>query len=168
MIRRSHLTGPTCPGHMKPEVFFGHAVALERGNLFSIPMMGPLTPLIGTVLGKKNPTNEQAENASFTYVIQKGIIYSDNFLANTRSLRFTGEGKINLNNRQINLLVRMNARGLFSVFTLPLQPFLGLFQFSGTGNLTAPEWKSAMFTSPIRGKKDPIFRRPPKARVIRE
>ena len=144
------------------------SLALERGNLFSIPMMGPLTPLIGAVLGKKNPTNEQAENASFTYVIQKGIIYSDNFLANTRSLRFTGEGKINLNNRQIDLLVRMNARGLFSVFTLPLQPFLGLFQFSGTGNLTDPKWKSAMFTSPIRGKKDPIFRRPPKARVIRE
>ena len=143
-------------------------IALERGNLFSIPMLGPLTPLIGSVLGKKNPTNEHAENASCTFGIRNGIVYSDNFLANTRSLRFTGEGNIDLKNKQIDMMVRMNARGLFSIITLPLRPFMGLFQFQGTGNLTSPKWKTSLFTAPKRGKKDPIFHRPPKARVIEE
>ncbi len=143
-------------------------IALERGNLFSIPMLGPLTPLIGGLLGKKNPTNEQAENASCTYGIRNGIVYSDNFLANTRSLRFTGEGNINLKNKEIDIMVRMNARGLFSLFALPLRPFMGLFQFKGTGNLSEPVWKTSLFTAPKRGKKDPIFHRPPKARVINE
>lgn len=144
------------------------SIALERGNLFSIPMLGPLSPLIGAVLEDANPTEEQAENASCTYVIRNGIVYSDNFLANTRSLRFTGEGKLDLNNRQIDMLVRMNARGFFSVLSLPLKPFMGLFQFRGTGDVAKPKWKTSIFTTPSRGKKDPIFRRPPKARVIRE
>jgi hypothetical protein len=143
-------------------------IGLERGNLFSIPMLGPLSPLISSVLGEKNPTNEHAENASCTFVIRRGVVYSDNFLANTRSLRFTGEGNINLNNQKIDLLVRMNARGLFSIFALPLKPFMGLFQFKGTGHYSKPKWKTSIFTTPKRGKKDPIFRRPPKARVINE
>lgn len=144
------------------------SIGLERGNLFSIPMMGPLSPLIGTVLGDKNPTNEQAENASCTFAVRKGVVYSDNFLANTRSLTFTGEGKVDLHQKSIDLLVRMNARGLFSIISLPLKPFMGLFQFQGSGKLSSPEWKTSIFTAPKRGKKDPIFRRPPKARVINE
>ncbi|NWK54695.1 hypothetical protein HW115_03670 [Verrucomicrobiaceae bacterium N1E253] len=144
------------------------SIALERGNLFSIPMLGPLSPVIGSVLGDKNPTNEHAENASCTFAVRNGVVYSDNFLANTRSLRFTGEGKIDLNNKQMDMMVRMNARGLFSLISLPLKPLMGMFQFAGTGNISKPQWKTTIFTSPKRGKKDPIFRRPPKARVIGE
>jgi len=144
------------------------AVGLERGNLFSIPMLGPLSPLVTTVLGKKNIANEHAENASFTYAIRNGVVYSDNFQASTKSLRFTGEGNIDLSKKEINLMIRMNAQGLFSILTLPLKPFMGLFQFNGTGKISKPQWKTSIFTTPKRGKKDPIFRRPPKARVIRE
>jgi len=144
------------------------AIGLERGNLFSIPMLGPLSPLIGKVLGKRNPTEEQAENASCSYLIRDGVVYSNNFLANTRSLRFTGEGKVNLDTLKINVLVRMNARGVFSILTLPLKPFMGLFQFQGSGHYSKPKWKSSMFTTPKRGRKDPIFRKPPKARIINE
>jgi len=144
------------------------AIALERGNLFSIPMLGPLSSLITAVLGEKNIANEHAENASFIYAIRNGVVYSDNFLASTKSLRFTGEGNIDLSKKEINLMIRMNAQGLFSILTLPLKPFMGLFQFNGTGKIANPKWKTSIFTNPKRGKKDPIFRRPPKARVIRE
>jgi len=143
-------------------------LALEKGNLFSVPMLGPLSPLVGVVLGKKNPSNATAKNASCSYAIKDGVLFSNDFLATTRSLKFTGEGSIDLNKKQIDLLVRMNARGLFSVFSLPLRPFIGLFQFKGTGDVINPKWRTTMFTSPTRGKKDPIFRKPPKAQVIRE
>jgi len=145
------------------------SLGLERGNLFSVPMLGPISPLIGAVLGKKrNPIRQQAEDASCTYVIRRGVVHSNDFLATTRSLKFTGEGQIDLQQKQINLLVRMNARGLFSVLSLPLRPFMGLFQFQGTGAVMNPRWRTVMFTNPARGKKDPIFRKPPKARVIQE
>lgn len=143
-------------------------LALERGNLFSVPMLGPLSPLVGAVLKKRNPTRQQAENASCTFVIRRGVVHSNDFLATTRSLKFTGEGKIDLQKKEMDLLVRMNARGLFSVLSLPLRPFMGLFQFNGTGYVMKPKWRTVMFTNPQRGKNDPIFAKPPKARVIKE
>ncbi len=143
-------------------------IALERGNLFSVPMLGPLSPIIGTVLGKRNPTQQQAEDASCSFLIRNGVVHSNNFLATTRSLKFTGEGKIDLKQKNMDLLVRMNARGLFSVLSLPLRPFMGLFQFQGTGYVMKPQWRTVIFTNPQRGKNDPIFRKPPKARLIRE
>ena len=66
------------------------------------------------------------------------------------------------------MLVRMNARGLFSVLSLPLRPFMGLFQFQGSGYVMDPKWRTVLFTSPARGKNDPLFTKPPKAKVIRE
>lgn len=144
------------------------SIALEKGNLFSIPMLGPISPLVGVVLRERNPTKETAKDASCTYVIRDGVVYSNDFLATTRSLKFTGEGNIDLEKKQIDLLVRMNARGLFSFITLPLRPFIGLFQFKGNGPIMNPTWKTTMFTTPNRGKDDPIFRKPPKASLITE
>ena len=144
------------------------SLALEKGNLFSVPMLGPISPLVGIVLGKRNPTEETAKDASLSYVIQNGIVYSNDFLATTRSLKFTGEGKVDLKEKEIDMLMRMNARGLFGFLALPVRPFMGLFQFKGTGPVMNPKWRTSMFTTPTRGKKDPIFRKPPKARVIKE
>ncbi|MGB2403398.1 MAG: AsmA-like C-terminal region-containing protein, partial [Akkermansiaceae bacterium] len=112
------------------------SLALEKGNLFSVPMLGPISNLIGGVLKDKNPTQESAKDASCTYIIKNGVIFSNDFLATTRSLKFTGEGQIDLNEKEINLLVRMNARGLFGVLAMPLRPFIGLFQFNGTGPIS--------------------------------
>ena len=144
------------------------SLALEKGNLFSVPMLGPISQLIGNVLGDRNPTEEKANDASCTYVIRDGIAYSNNFLATTRSLKFTGEGKIDLDKKEIDFLMRMNARGLFGFIALPLRPFMGLFQFKGTGSISKPIWATTLFTTPSGGKNDPIFRKPPKAKVLAE
>lgn len=144
------------------------AVALEKGNLFSVPMLGPISKLVGTVLRDKNPTEEKANDASCTYVIRDGVAFSNDFLATTRSLKFTGEGSIDLNKKEIDLLMRMNARGIFGFIAMPLRPFMGLFQFKGTGSISEPEWKTTMFTNPSGGRQHPIFRKPPKADVITE
>ena len=144
------------------------SISLEKGNLFSVPMLGPLSTLVGVVLKKRNPTEETAKDASCTFNVRKGVLYSNDFLATTRSLKFTGEGNINLGKKTMEMTMRMNARGLLGVFALPLRPFMGLFQFQGTGQIADPKWRTTMFTRPARGKNDPIFRKPPKARVIRE
>lgn len=145
------------------------SLALEKGNLFSVPMLGPISQLIGGVLGERNPTAETAKDASCTYIIRDGVVYSNDFLATTRSLKFTGEGSIDLNKKEIDMLVRMNARGLFGFIALPLRPFMGLFQFKGSGPITKPNWKTSVFTNPDKGKDDPIFGKPPpKATIIGE
>jgi len=144
------------------------SMALENGNLFSVPMLGPISPLVSTVLGKRNPSEQTAKNASFSYIIKNGVLYSNDFLASTPSLSFTGEGKIDLEKKQIDMLMRMNARGVFGFIIIPLKPFIGLFQFQGSGSFSDPVWKTVIFTNPKKGKDDPIFRKPPKAKVLSE
>ncbi len=144
------------------------SLALEKGNLFSVPMLGPISKLIGAVLRDKNPTEEKAKDASCTYIIRDGVIFSNDFQATTRSLKFTGEGSIDLHKKEIDLLMRMNARGIFGFIAMPLRPFIGLFQFVGTGPISAPEWKTTLFTNPNEGNEHPIFKKPPKADIITE
>jgi hypothetical protein len=80
----------------------------------------------------------------------------------------TGDGTLNLSDRQLDFIMRMNARGLLGLITLPLRPFYGLFQFRGTGPLADPTWDNVRFTRPADGAANPIFRDPPKARVVAE
>lgn len=142
-------------------------LALEKAELFSVPMFGPLSPLISTVLGDKRAGFERAKDAFLSFKIREGILNSSDFRTTTSSLVLTGDGNIDLLNKHIDMTVRMNARGLLGLITLPLRPFYGLFQFRGTGPLKKPEWESVMFTSPPESQNE-ILLDPPKARVILE
>ena len=63
------------------------------------------------------------------------------------------------------MTLRMNARGLLGLITLPLRPFAGLFQFRGTGSLKDPIWENLKFTAPQETQKQ-ILLEAPKAKVI--
>jgi hypothetical protein len=67
----------------------------------------------------------------------------------------------------IDMTMRMNARGLLGIITLPLRPFYGLFQFRGEGPLKKPVWENVMFTSPPEDQKE-LLLNPPKATIIEE
>jgi hypothetical protein len=140
-------------------------LALEKAELFSVPMFGPLSPLISGVLNDESAGFQRAKNAFFTFKIQDGILTSNDFQTATTSLNFTGDGSLDLKERTIDMTMRMNARGLLGLITLPLRPFSGLFQFRGTGPLKAPKWESLKFTAPQQSQNE-ILLEAPKAKVI--
>jgi hypothetical protein len=140
-------------------------LALEKAELLSVPMFGPLTPLIGGVLNEESAGFQRAKSAFFTFKIQDGILTSNDFQTATTSLNFTGEGSLDLKERAIDMTLRMNARGLLGLITLPLRPFAGLFQFRGTGSLKDPIWENLKFTAPQETQKQ-ILLEAPKAKVI--
>jgi hypothetical protein len=142
-------------------------LALKDGELFSVPMFGPLTPLIAGVLGKKAGF-QRAQDAFMTFNVKNGLLRTNDFQTSTTSLVFTGDGTLTLADRQLDFIMRMNARGLLGIITLPLRPFYGLFQFHGTGPLSDPTWTNVRFTKPADGDANPVFRDPPKARVVPE
>ena len=72
---------------------------------------------------------------------------------------------MDLNNRTLDMTLRVDARGLLGIVTLPLRPFDGLFQFRGSGPLEKPEWSNAAFTQPPP-EQSKILSLPPRARVI--
>lgn len=150
----------------KVETMAGEGLlALENAELFSVPMFGPLTPLIGGVLNDERAGFQRAKSAFFTFKIQDGILTSNDFQTATTSLNFTGDGSLDLKDRTLDMTLRMNARGLLGLITLPLRPFSGLFQFRGTGPLKAPKWESLKFTAPQETQNKTLLEAP-KAKVI--
>lgn len=141
-------------------------LALENTELFSVPMFGPLTPLIGSVLNHEGAGFQKAKNAFCTCTIRNGIISTNDFQTSTNSLNFAGDGSVNMVDRTVDMTIRMNARGvILGLITMPLRPFSGLFQFHGTGPLKETKWESMKFTEPPEIQRE-LLLEAPKARVI--
>lgn len=143
-------------------------IALENGELFAVPIFGPLSPLVSAVLGSRRLGYERAQNAFCTFTIDDGILSTRDFRTKTTSIAFSGDGTVDLDQMTLEMTMRMNARGLLGVITLPLRPFYGLFQFRGTGPLAEPHWRSVMFTPPPEGENDELLEKPPKALPVGE
>lgn len=139
--------------------------ALEKTELFSVPMFGPLSPLISSVVGDRRAGFERAKNAFCTFKIRKGILSTRDFQTDTTSLAFAGDGEVDLENRTIDMTMRMNARGLLGLITLPLRPFYGMFQFRGVGPLNETKWENVMFTTPPV-EQDELLRAVPRANIV--
>jgi hypothetical protein len=142
-------------------------IGLKNGQLFNVPIFGPLSLPLGTILGKEY-SHEQARDASATFVLKDGAVFTKDLLTSTPSTTFVGEGFIDLSENEMDLTMRMNARGLLGLVTLPLAPIRGLFQFRGQGPLKQPVWRSAPFTAPDEGESHPIFKDPPRAQIVPE
>lgn len=142
-------------------------IGLEKAELFSVPMFGPLSTLVAAALNDRRAGHERAKDAFLTFGIHKGILSSNDFRTTTSSLVFTGDGNIDLATRDIDLTVRMNARGFLGLITLPLRPLYGLFQFHGTGPMKDTHWKSELFTTPPEEQNRTLLS-PPKARPVQE
>ena len=141
-------------------------IALEESELFSVPIFGPLSPVLSAVLANKKAGFQEAKEAFCTFHVKEGVLRTTDFQTSTPSLVFTGDAVADLNRKTLDMTIRMNARGLLGVITLPLKPFYGLFQFRGTGPLREPKWDNVMFTSPPESEHEALTA-PPKARSAR-
>ncbi len=139
----------------------------ENAHLFAVPILGPLSPLIAAIVDDRRTGYERAKDAFLTFDIQDGVIRSNDFRTTTTSLNFTGDGQIDLNDDTVDMTMRVNARGLLGIITLPLRPFYGLFQFRGTGPMREPKWENVMFTNPSPAQREDLLN-PPKATIVNE
>ena len=160
--------------------------ALENGNLFSVPVLGPVSmiinPFISPLAGGK-ALNERLKNISARFKIVNGVIITDDIQSLTPSLTFFGEGSVNLNTDKIDITIRVNYRGLLgkamelsaeiiklpihmlrSVFLNKKPATTGLIQVRGRGHYKDPKWKLVPFDPP-RDFNVPLFK-PGKARAV--
>lgn len=137
----------------------------ENAHLFAVPMLGPLSPLIAGAVDDRRASYERAKDAFLTFEIRDGVVRSNDFRTNTTSLTFVGDGQVDLNEKTVDMTMRVNARGLLGIITLPLRPFSGLFQFRGTGPMREPNWENVMFTNPPPEQRQNLMN-PPRAKII--
>ncbi len=141
-------------------------IALETDELFSVPVFGPLSSLIGGVLNDKTAGTQLAKNAFCTFKISNGILRSQDFQTRTTSLSMVGDGSVDLNDRTLDMTMRLNTRGFLGFITLPLRPFSGLFQFHGTGPLKDTNWVSTPFSPAPEAQNKLLLSPPPKATAV--
>lgn len=142
-------------------------VALEKAELFSVPILGPLSNVVSKVLDNERAGFQRARSAFCTFRIRDGILSTRDFQTATKSVTFAGDGSVDLAAKTVDFTIRLNARGLLGLITLPLRPFFGLFQFRGTGPLKDTTWENVHFTSPPDVQNE-ILTTPPRALVIPE
>jgi hypothetical protein len=113
---------------------------------------------------------QRAKDASFTFAVLNGVLQTKDLVAVSTSIVLTGDGWIDLETEKMDMTVRINARGLLGLLTLPLHPLKGIFQFRGTGLYKKPNWRSSPFTRPSKGNADPLFQiqKAGKAKVVPE
>lgn len=129
---------------------------MKRGQLFTVPLFGPLSSLLATLIDDKVAGIQSATDAHCDYVIRDGLLSFDDFQTNTSTLKFSGFGQIDLPKMKMDMTMKLNTRGLVGFLTLPLQPlFQGIFQFHGFGTLRRPTWEHVMFSDNPAARNDP-------------
>ena len=134
--------------------------SLVKSELFSVPIFGPLSHLMQAVLNDKRIGAQRAKTASANFIIKDGVVVTNNFNTATTSLNFIGEGWIDLHQKTMDMTMRMNARGLAKIITMPFRPFYGLFQFRGTGAIQEPNWERVAFTKPNEKVQQMLLEKP--------
>jgi hypothetical protein len=110
------------------------------GDVFAIPIFGPLSGLLNSVLpGKLGYSVAHKANATFT--IKDGVIHTDDFQVAGKLFSMLGRGDIHFLDDKLDFTVRMNANGAGVLLT----PMYKLFEYTGEGSLKRPDWHPSRF-----------------------
>ena len=113
-------------------------VEVTNGNVFAIPVFGPLSELVNKLSGMGY---SQAHEATAPFSIKNGMIHTDNLKISGNLFSMLGHGDLNFVENALDFDIRMNAGGPGAVLT----PLYKLFEYHGEGTLTKPVWRPKRF-----------------------
>ena len=113
-------------------------VEVTNGNVFAIPVFGPLSELVNKLSGMGY---SQAHEATAPFSIKNGVIHTDNLKISGNLFSMLGHGDLNFVENALDFDIRMNAGGPGAVLT----PLYKLFEYHGEGTLTKPVWRPKRF-----------------------
>lgn len=139
----------------------GGAAIIVNGDLYSVPILGPLTPLLGSVLPKQIKGYNVAKEANCTFEVADGYVVSKNCEALTSVFKIAMGGRIDFIRDDVDLTAQVRIRGLPGLVFLP---FSELLEYRGTGPINNTKWSSNL----LHIGSDNDNRAPPSAANIRE
>jgi hypothetical protein len=121
----------------------GDGVAIiVNGNLYAVPILGPLTPLLGGFLPSPIKGFNVAKEATCTYKVEDGFVYTDNLEALTAAFRLVAKGNANFLTDQVEFDAQARIRGLPGIV---LRPVSELLEYQARGTIGDPAWKPRLF-----------------------
>jgi hypothetical protein len=114
-------------------------VKVSNGDVFAIPVFGPLSGVLNSIVPGAGYSIAKQATASFN--IKDGVIRTDDFKVSGRLFGLVGHGTINFIDDRMNLDVRISAGGPGVVLT----PLYNLFEYRADGTLAKPNWHAKNF-----------------------
>ena len=109
------------------------ALTILNGDLYSIPIVGLLAPMLGTILPKQIAGYNIAKEADCTFDVADGFILTKDFEALTSTFKILLDGKIDFIRDALDLTAQVRVRGLPGIVFLP---FSELLQYKGEGSIS--------------------------------
>jgi hypothetical protein len=114
-------------------------VRVTNGNVFAIPVFGPLSEVISKMFAGAGYSIAHEANAPFT--IKDGVIHTDKLTVQGNLFAMLGHGDLNFLKNNLDFDIRVDASGPGAVLT----PIYKLFEYHGEGTLTKPIWRPKRF-----------------------
>ena len=112
---------------------------VTNGDVFAIPVFGPLSGILNSIVPGSGYSVAHSASASFT--IKDGIIHTDDFDAAGRLFRLLGHGDIHFLDDKLDFDLRVGGKGPSVLLT----PVYKLFEYVGEGSLKKPDWHPKRF-----------------------
>jgi hypothetical protein len=109
---------------------------VENGNVFAIPVLGPLSAVLGTIL--PGVGYQTARKATCDFRVANGEIRTDNLDVIGQGFSMIGRGSLFFLRDTMDFSVRINAQGVPGVLLYPVSK---LFEYVSDGKLSEPQWR---------------------------
>jgi hypothetical protein len=111
-------------------------LSVANGDVFAIPVFGPLSGILGSLLPGKVVGYSIARDAKAAFTAKNGILHTDNFEVAGGWFSMLGDGDIYFLDDKLDFNVRISPKGA----GLLLAPVYKLFEYKGEGSLKNPNW----------------------------
>jgi len=124
----------------KPEQMRGKGnLLVEDGNVFAIPVLGPLSFLLDSVI--PGAGYQTSRRATCDYTVANGEIRTDNLDVQGQGFVMIGKGSLFYIEDRMDFAVRVNAQGVPGILLYPVSK---LFEYVSDGKMTVPKWRPRM------------------------
>lgn len=109
---------------------------IQNGNVLAMPVLGPLSLLLGEVIPGFG--YQTAREASADFSVENGVISTRNLLIKGKGFSMIGNGTIHYLEDRMNMNIRLNAQGLPGLVLFPVSK---IFEYESVGSAKNPKWR---------------------------
>ena len=109
---------------------------IKDGNILAMPILGPLSLLMGEVIPGFGYQSAREATADFT--VENGAITTRDLLIKGKGFSMIGNGSIFFLEDRMSMNIRLNAQGLPGIVLFPVSK---IFEYESVGSATHPKWR---------------------------
>jgi hypothetical protein len=109
---------------------------IRNGNVLAMPILGPLSVLIGDIIPGFG--YQSARKAAADFTLANGVITTRNLLIQGAGFSMIGHGNIFYLDDRMDMNIRLNVQGLPGVLFYPVSK---IFEYESVGSAKHPKWR---------------------------